>query len=227
MQAGHVVMDRDGHLLSLDQGFCAIMQATHGALLGRQVLDLTAPADREECGEAIRLLRETHTPFQISKRFIRDDSTLVWVINTVSMMQGADGPEQIAATIDPVITDDHRQPARLLDSARFLRDCKDDRASVCDTSLFPDTAWDALLAAYISEAEGRAVSAQSLAASLNITGERAARWINVMIGQGVIEIETRDSDAYSPKCFRLTTITHKQLENHLSRINLMLPTRPA
>jgi hypothetical protein len=211
-------------MCGLDQHFCDIMRAERSDILGRPVLDITAPADREECGEAIRRLCDTGQSFRLDKRFIRDDQTLVWVTNTVSLMRGAGGPDMIVATIDPLIEDSHRQPARLLMSARFLVACKNDRAAVCDPSLFSDTAWDAILAAYIAEAEGGAVDVPTLAARLAIGVERAARWVTVLIGQGVLEVETRRADAYSAKCFRLTAATHRLLEDHLSRVaELMTP----
>lgn len=225
MQAGHVVLDLAGHMRGLDQHFCAIMRAEWADLIGRPVLDITAPADREECGEAIRLLCETGKSFRIDKRFIRDDGTLVWVTNTVSLMQGTDGADMVVATIDPLIADDERQPALLLSGAHFLEACKADRSSVFDTALFPDTAWDILLTAYIAEAEGRAVALLDLETRLGITHESAARWVNLLIGQGALEVETRLSSAHSAKCYRLTGATHRVLEDHLARVNELMPEK--
>jgi PAS domain S-box-containing protein len=225
MQAGHLVLDLAGHMRGLDQHFCAIMRAEWADMIGRPVLDITAPADREECGEAIRLLCETGRSFRLSKRFIRDDNTLVWVTNTVSMMQGSDGQDMIVATIDPLIADDERQPALLLGSARFLDACQDDRQTVFDAALFPDTAWDAILAAYIAEAEGGAIDVVALAARLNVSLERAVRWVDVLIAQDVLEIETRRSSPVSTKCFRLTAGAHRLLEEHLVRVNELMPRR--
>lgn len=207
----------------LDQHFCALMHAEWADMIGRPVLDITAPADRDECGAAIRELCETGRSFRLSKRFIREDKTLVWVTNTVSKMQAADGGDIIVATIDPLIADDDRQPALLLGSARFLEACKADREAVFDPALFADTAWDVILAAYIAEAEGGAVGVLDLAERLGISPDRAMRWINVLIGQGALEVETRRADPYSAKCFRLTGATHRVLEDHLARVSGLMP----
>ncbi|WBO21109.1 PAS domain S-box protein [Sphingomonas abietis] len=221
MVPGHVLIDAEGHLLSCDQGFCDILRAEPASVVGRLVQDVTAPADREECAAAIARLRATRKPFQISKRFLRDDGSLVWVANSVSMIEGAVGPALIVATINPIVdTGEDRAPARLLSSAHFLVTCKNDRASICDVSLFPDTAWDAMLAAYIAEAEGRSIDVAALSAQLDISPVRAGRWIAILLRQGVIEIETRRADAYAPKSFRLTAAIHARLEDHLSRVDL-------
>lgn len=223
MQAGHLVLDLAGHMRGLDKHFCAIMRAEWGDMIGRPVLDITAPADREECGEAIRNLCETGQSFKIDKRFIRDDQTLVWVTNTVSLMQGSGSDSMIVATIDPLIADDHRQPALLLSSARFLQACKADQRQVFDATLFPDTAWDILLAAYVAEAEGAAIGILNLVDRLGISLDSAARWVNLLIAQGALEVETRLSSPYSAKCFRLTGKSHTILESHLSNVTGLMP----
>lgn len=227
MQAGHLVIDLAGHMRGLDQHFCAIMRAEWADMIGRPVLDITAPADRAECGEAIRLLCETGQAFKVDKRFIRNDQTLVWVTNTVSLSRGSDGADMIVATVDPLIADDERQPALLLGGARFLEACKADRRAVFDAELFPDTAWDVLLAAYIAEAEGSAIGLIELAERLEITLDSAARWVNLLIGQGALEVETRLSTADSAKGFRLTGQTHRFVEAHLANVNGLMPGGPA
>lgn len=225
MQAGHLVLDLAGHMRGIDQHFCAIMRAQWSDMIGRPVLDITAPADREECGEAIRTLCESGRSFKIDKRFIRDDQTLVWVTNTVSLMQGTGGSDMIVATIDPLIADDERQPALLLGGARFLEACKADRRTVFDSALFPDTAWDVLLTAYIAEAEGSAIGLFDIAARLDISLDATARWVNVLIGQGALEVETRLSTPDSAKAFRLTSATHRVVEAHLANVNSLMPGR--
>ena len=98
-----------------------IMQAEIGSLVGRPVLDITAPADRLECGAAIDRLRATRMPFEVTKRFIRDDGGLIWVTNSVSMVGNGRDTDLIVATISPIVEPDApRAPALLLDCARLL-----------------------------------------------------------------------------------------------------------
>jgi PAS domain S-box-containing protein len=216
MRSGHIVIDNAGLLVSLDHGFSGIMQAEIGALIGRAVLDITAPADRRECGEAIDRLRATRMPFEVSKRFIRDDGDLVWVKNSVSMVGNGRDTDLIVATISPIVEPDApRAPALLLDCARILVELHMRRSESFERSLFSDTGWQAMLAAYIAEAEGRAISTQALAEKLQISNDQANRWLSVLIGQGMVEIETRETDPYAPKSFRLTGVAHGRLEDHL------------
>lgn len=218
MRCGHVLIASEGHLVSVDQGFSDIMQAEPATLIGRLVNDVTAPADRRECSQAIARLWATRQPFEISKRFIRDDGSLVWVTNTVSLVDNGRDENLMVATITPITESPaDRAPAKLLDCARILVDLRYDRASIFDASLFSDTAWDAILFAYIAEAEGRAITIAALADTLGISQLRADRWIGVLIGQGAIEIETRETDPYAPKSFRLTNQAHRRLEEHLAR----------
>jgi PAS domain S-box-containing protein len=223
MRAGHIVLDEGCLLVSVDTGFSDIMQAEVGALVGRPVIDITAPADRAECGEALSKLRATRVPFEISKRFIRDDGALVWVKNTVSMVGNGRDSDFIVATISPIVEPKSpRAPALLLDCARILASLDRGRAEIFDTSLFSDTAWEAVLSAYIAEAEGRAITIGALAAKLRITDPQAHRWISVLIGQDMIEIETRETDPCAPKSFRLTSKGHGRLEDHLAHAGQLI-----
>jgi hypothetical protein len=218
MRSGHIVIDASGALVSIDHGFSDIMQADIPALIGRAVLDMTAPADRAECGEAIARLRLTRTPFELSKRFVRDDDSLVWVTNNVSMVGNGRDTDLIVATISPIIEPIfERAPALLLDSARLLSQLHDARGEIFDRSLLSETAWHAMLAAYIAEAEGRSITVCALAERLGISERQAHRWISVLISHEIVEIETRATSAFSPKSFRLTGMAHRRLEDHLAR----------
>ncbi len=220
LQAGHVLINEAGQLISLDKGFCDIMRSDPAHIIGRLVMDVTAPADREECATAIKGLRATGRPFRISKRFIRDDGTLVWVTNDVALVEGKDGGALIVATIEPMPeVDDDRAPGRLLDCAQFLVACKTQRAAICHPELLSDIGWDAILACYIAEAEGQSIGISGLAQRLNVPIARAGRWIDILLGEGMVEIETRHADPYSPKDFRLTARAYQRLEDHLLEIN--------
>jgi PAS domain S-box-containing protein len=219
-QSGHVLVGEQGELVGVDRGFCAILDTEPASVIGRPVLEMTAPADRAECAGAIAHLRATGTPFRITKRFLRDDGTLIWVVNSVSILEGGHGPGLIMATIDRFVQpDEPRVPARLLSCAKFIADCKNDRATVLDPRLITDTAWDVIIVLYIAEAEGRAVTVAGLATALGEPSIRASRWIDVLLGQGIIEIETLTADAHSAKAFRLTAAAHKRLEAHLAKVN--------
>ena len=219
MRPGHVLIGKEGQLVSVDRSFGDIMQLEPASLIGRLVLDVTAPADREECRLAISDLRETGRPFEISKRCIRSNGSLVWVTNAVSALENGKGSELLVATVTPMIeTHELRAPARLLDTAHLIVALRKDRSSVLNATLSADIAWDIILAAYIAEAEGNAITVSALAAQLGIPMRQAYRWIGLLLNQGSIEIETRETDPFAPKSFRLTGLTHVRFERYLSKV---------
>ncbi|WP_380779707.1 PAS domain-containing protein [Sphingomonas sp. R86520] len=224
LEAGHVTVNGRGELTGVDAAFCDILKSQPHKVRGKLVLDVTAPADRTECAAAIAKLIATGTPFSIVKRFLCDDGSLVWVRNTVSLMAGGNDPGAIVATIEPVITHDGgRDPALLLETARFLVAGRRDRATICDPSLFSEPGWDAILAAYVAEAEGRAVDATGLAEALGYPHAVVTRWVRALEQHGVLELETRNPTLDREKAFRLTADTHRKLETYLAQIVVNAP----
>ena len=219
IRTAHVIINDAGELVGLDQSFCDIMQAQMSAIHGKAVMDVTAPADRAECADAIRRLRETGTPFVITKRFMRDDGSLVWVRNTVSMATDAQGSAIMVATIEPLMEPaDERNPAKLLGAARFLAESRRDRSDICDPALFSEPGWDAILACYTAEAEGRPTTVTSLVYKIGHTHSVVSRWVAALMQHQVLEIETRHPSAHAEKSFRLTAKTHQRLETYLGRL---------
>ena len=219
VSAAHVLINDAGEFIGLDQPFCDIMQTRMHAIHGKAVLDMTAPADRAECAEAIRRLRETGIPFVITKRFLRDDGSLIWVRNTVSMATDAQGSAIMVATIEPVAEPaEDRGPAKLLGAARFLAESRRDRAAICDPALFSEPGWDAILACYEAEAAGRPITVTSLVFAIGHTHSVISRWVAALVQHDVLEVETRNPTANAEKSFRLTARTHQRLEAYLDKI---------
>ncbi len=217
IEAGHVLIGNEDQLLAVDNSFCVIMRSERDGMTGRFVRDVTAPADRHECGVAIAQLRKSGKSFEITKRFMRDDGSLLWVRNSVSLAVGPKGATTIMATIQPVATQDHQSGAPLLDAAQALIAARHDRASVCDPVLFSNPGWDTVLAAYVAQAEGQAINVARLATSLGISPTVTSRWVKALVQHGVLEIEYRDPQADTAKEFRLTANTQKTLEDYLDR----------
>lgn len=217
VEAGHVLIGTAGELVSMDAAFCDIMRLSEDEMRGRLVLDVTAPADRTECATAIRDLRETGRPFEITKRFLRDDGSLVWVKNTVSITIGEDRPGMIVATIEPVEPPVEHGPALLLDVARRHLSVRRDRRSVCDPAFLSDSGWDAILAIYIAEAEGRSVDLDHFAELLGTSVALTDRWLKALLQAAILEIEYGNPQAEAAKAYRLTAETHRKLELFLER----------
>ncbi len=220
--AGHVLIGDEGSILGADVGFGELLKACPHSLPGRRILDITAPADREECCRAMEGLRVTRRPFTIVKRLVRDDASLIWVRNSVSIMAGAHmGP--VVATCTAVPEDPaRRSPAALLDAARFMRATAQGRDIVCEPQLTSAPGWDALLEIYIAEAEGRSIDVPALAGALRQSEALVRRWVAALVSHNVVEVETRDPMPDAEKAYRLTASTIDRLERYLIKFGAAL-----
>lgn len=214
VQVGHALIGTQNELLSLDEGFCTILDTPLETIVGRSVLSLTAPPDRAACAIAMRHLRATGQPFRVTKRYLREDGSPVWVSNTVSIMALGDAPPMLVSTIVPIAPpSDAQSPAKLLDCARFLLAARRDRTGAFAASLFNEPAWDMLLVMYIVEAEGGAIDGPALARFARLGGPAATRWLRALVQEGLIEEEAGSGNALT---FRLADSTHGQFEAYLS-----------
>jgi PAS domain S-box-containing protein len=217
-QAGHVLIGTEDQFLDVDAAFCDIMRCDPDSLRGRFVLEVTAPADRPAYVRAIATLRDTERPVELIKRLIRNDGSLVWVRNRASITLDHHRGRTVVGTVLPLaipVSDD--QPATLLSVARFLFASRRERESVCDRMLFSEPGWDAVLAAYVAEAEGLAIDAVTLAGILEQTPATIQRWINALVQHGVLEPEYH-SATDKPHAFRLTCDAHRKLEIYLGTV---------
>jgi PAS domain S-box-containing protein len=215
MQPGHVLLDQQGGIVQADDSFGTLLLSPMARLLGRNVLSFTAPADRDECTQAIAKLRETGRPFDITKRFLREDDSVVWVRNSVSRMMVGDN-ELIVATCTP-IPDHMRQqtPDSLLRSARRQVAMVEARGRIADPAVLAGPSWPALLEVYIAEAEGRAVNAAALSSHFGQGIHLTRRWIDLLVGSDILEVETRNMSHDAAKSYRLTSGALRRLEEYL------------
>lgn len=214
MHVGHALLGSHSEVLSIDDGFCSILETRADALVGRSVLDVTAPADRLTCQTLMRRLRATGQPFRVVKRFIKGNGRTVWVTNSVSIIALGD-TEMLVSNIVPVAPAAAEPgPAQLLECARLLLASRQERRTVFATQVFGDPAWDMMLAAYVTEAEGGVLDLDTLARAANVPAASAGRWTRALEGEGLIELESHGGTR--PHClFRLTASAHHQFETYL------------
>lgn len=96
---GHAMADQDGIITHVDPAFCRILGRPRGDLVGRHVLDITHPADRDDNRAAIASLLSERRPYWMDKRYLRGDGSAVQVRNHVSYFHGADGALHLIATV--------------------------------------------------------------------------------------------------------------------------------
>ena len=89
---GMAQFDLQGRFLHVNERLCEILGCTRADLLTRTFQELTFPDDLPRCLELTTRLVANETPsYQLQKRFVRSDGSVVWARITVSAVRRADG----------------------------------------------------------------------------------------------------------------------------------------
>lgn len=190
--AGHALVGMNGKVLAADAALAVIVGTDRHAMVGRGLLDFTAPADVAECRSLMQRFRQDFVPFTVAKRVLRDDGTTCWVVKTVALAEtGGEGDDRcIAATLTPIpAIDRFSAPAVLLGHARFLRESRRAQREVFGSALFFDPAWEVLIETYIARSEARLIDIATVARASGASTAVADRWVKVLIGSGQLETD--------------------------------------
>lgn len=100
--AGFAETDLSGRFTTVNGRFCEITGYSREELLDLTLFEITYPEDIVENKVKLDALLTRGTPFQIEKRYIRKDGSLVWVNNSVSVIRDRNGVPKclVAAVID-------------------------------------------------------------------------------------------------------------------------------
>jgi PAS domain S-box-containing protein len=95
--------------VEVNDAFCAITGYSRHELVGRDLLAVTHPADREQNGVLLQgLLNATMPHFELTKRLIKKTGEVVWVQNSVSLVRDKDGQPSHFVAISQDITERKR-----------------------------------------------------------------------------------------------------------------------
>lgn len=211
---GNVVVDRAGVILDVDALFCRTLRATPALMLGRNMLRFTAPADHAQCRLLMQRLLVDKMPITTTKRLIRTDTSHIWVQTHLTL---ASDDRRVSVVVEdtaaPVVS---VRPEALLRTAKVTLEARRARSEIFCASLFSDSAWDILLAAYISESEGALLTVSDLQAMLGVSLVNLSRWLRALGAQGLIEYESSDGTLPAEAAFRLSCDSHQRFERYLS-----------
>ncbi|MBW9091606.1 PAS domain S-box protein [Rhizobium wenxiniae] len=100
--AGIALGDLTGKLISVNDHFCQIVGRPRSELIGMPMQDFTYADDLPENRRLFKNMVETGDSFEIEKRYIRGDGSLVWVSNSVSAIRDERGniSQAVAISID-------------------------------------------------------------------------------------------------------------------------------
>ncbi len=215
-ELGRVAIDVSGAIVRVDRNFEGTMRLDAKRLVGRNLLDFTAPADRERCIFLLAKLIEDGKPVSTVKRLIRDDGSHEWICNRLSMGKPDDDATRIEIEVESAAApSDWIDPAMLLYVAKLMVEGRRARAEIFPAALFADPAWDILLTAYVREAEGGTLTVADLTDAVGIGASNALRWMRALNTEGLIEYESGDG-AGSMTTFRLSCVAHQKFEHFLS-----------
>ncbi len=89
---GMALVAPDGAWLRVNEALCELVGYRPDALSALTFQDITHPDDRDtDVALAAEVLSGTRRTYQLEKRYIRSDGSLVWVLLSVSLVRGADG----------------------------------------------------------------------------------------------------------------------------------------
>lgn len=100
--AGMAIGDLTGKLISVNDRYCQIVGRKKEELIGTRMYDITFADDLPENRRLFQRMVETGESFEIEKRYIRGDGSLVWVSNSVSAIRDNEGKisQAVAISID-------------------------------------------------------------------------------------------------------------------------------
>lgn len=139
-QHGYALTSFDGVFLSADRRFCEMVGREVTTLQRLSVLDITHASDRTRNHEALERLRVEGRPFEITKRYAREDGQIVLVRNHVSRLSDGVGPDRMVAAVELLRVGSAPADRDLLKLATLLRDDLQKRASSPTMQRLPD-AW--------------------------------------------------------------------------------------
>ncbi|MFF2322718.1 PAS domain S-box protein [Agrobacterium sp. NPDC058088] len=99
---GIALGDLSGKLISVNDHFCQIVGRPRDELIGIRMQDITFADDLPEYQRLFRHMAETGESFEIEKRYVRGDGSLVWVSNSVSAIRDDKGnmSQAVAISVD-------------------------------------------------------------------------------------------------------------------------------
>ena len=102
---GMAQCELDGRFIQVNGRFCEIVGYSETELLGMRIDDITYPDDLRENRRLFETMMATGENFEIEKRYIRKDGSLVWVANAVSGLRDGSGRIQRVAGVVTDITE--------------------------------------------------------------------------------------------------------------------------
>jgi PAS domain S-box-containing protein len=94
-----------GRYVLVNRKYCEIVGRSMQELLGMRLIELTYAEDVPRFNDLLNLMFEMGQPFTIEVRKVRPDGSMIWISNSVSLLDGPDGKPQYVVLIVQDIND--------------------------------------------------------------------------------------------------------------------------
>ena len=116
--AGFAEVDLEGRFVRVNDRYCELVGRSRTELLGgTRMQDITHPEDLNATILLFRRALETGEPYEIEKRYVHPDGTVVWVNNSVTCIRDAAGRPQSVLAVSVDVTSESGRRMRS-DAAR-------------------------------------------------------------------------------------------------------------
>jgi len=112
--------DLEGRFIFVNQKFCEMLGYKEAELVGKTIRSITHPDDRAQNMKLFRRLSVEGKPYELEKRFLRKDGSILWASVSASPVRDAAGKVQSAGAVIMDIGDRRKTQAELEDTRNFL-----------------------------------------------------------------------------------------------------------
>lgn len=116
--AGILRVNMDAILTFVNQTVCEMLGYSEAELLGKTIWEITHSDDVARCERLFEQLRAEGKPYQLEKRLVRKNGSIVWVNVGTSLLRDASGKAYSAVSMLADITRRKRAEESLLETAR-------------------------------------------------------------------------------------------------------------
>jgi PAS domain S-box-containing protein len=125
--AGVLRYDRHARFIFVNRTFCQMLGYRQSELLGESIADVTHRDDVKKHMRLFRRLIQDGKPFELEKRYVRKDGSVLWADVSTSAVRGRDGKTQSAIAVVVDITARKKAEVALKKSKEMLEQLVEQR----------------------------------------------------------------------------------------------------
>ena len=125
--AGMARCDKNGGIVFANRTLCKMLGYRESELIGKNIADLTHPDDVRENMRLFRRMIQDGEPFEIEKRYVRKDGSVLWADVSASPVRGIDDKTHLTVAVIVDITARKKAEAELRGSKERLEQLVQER----------------------------------------------------------------------------------------------------